>query len=72
MGRDREKEKKKERKKLAVSCTFNTKIKYHSTSKAIRFLSFQWHDTINKIYVAGYSISLFFLCIATFIFLYFR
>ncbi len=32
----------------------------------------QWYDTINKIKVTGYIISLIFLSVATFIFFYFR
>ena len=32
----------------------------------------QWYETVTKIYVAGYSISLVFLILATAIFLYFR
>ena len=33
---------------------------------------FQTSDTINKIYVAGYSVSIVFLAVATFIFIHFR
>ena len=33
---------------------------------------FQTSDTINKIYVAGYSVSIVFLAVSTFIFIHFR
>ena len=49
-------------------------VKYFSTLTFffLLFSSVKWHDAIIKIQLAGYSISLLFLFIATFIFLYFR